>query len=604
MRTIVRVAGWNLLVSVLACLLIGIAIEAYFRLADPFWDPVDLGSQPGYYQFVPGVGLLRPPHRELTYSNGYDYWTVQRANRLGFLDREPIEPDRAAESCHISVIGDSFVEGREVPVSDKLQVVLEEIAAREAPHLDVTTSAFGIQGTGQMNQLPFYDRYAKRLKPDLVVLVLIGNDFHNNAPSQKRPMVSSRLPYGWAIRNKDGGFIYLPPALDFPVATFPLASEYLDTWRTRALYRAARASRFIAWLGARTLWLYRHVPEFVVAGDTREGGAHVSELPQGRVMRDWFTSSEGSSSDDDPFRRYQRRVNLLFQTNRAAAFDELRGMNALSLQQFKRRTDHDGAALVALDGWYFDDPRVQALNELAGSLGIPVVSLREHVTRQDGRIEDLYWGRDFHWGPAGHRRAAEALWEYIETEWSGECPSAVPQPDVEVDWVAVEEAAMNSNAGRPVPFRNPSGLRKRFLAPEGETWLEVFPAFDSEGYRSVYESVASGAPAARSAWDVHLYGKAGKGVTWLKEPCAAEDTDAAFFLHVFAADAADLPADSRSRGFERFEFRFRNYGADHDGTCLVSADLPDYNIAGIRTGQAADGAEVWSTWAPFASRGD
>ena len=94
-------------------------------------------------------------------------------------------------------------------------------------------------------------------------------------------------------------------------------------------------------------------------------------------------------------------------------------------------------------------------------------------------------------------------------------------------------------------------------------------------------------------------------MTWLKEPCAAEDTAAAFFLHVFADDAADLPADSRSRGFERFEFRFRRYGADHDGTCMVSADLPDYyDIAGIRTGQAADGAKAWSTWAPFASRGD
>ena len=79
----------------------------------------------------------------------------------------------------------------------------------------------------------------------------------------------------------------------------------------------------------------------------------------------------------------------------------------------------------------------------------------------------------------------------------------------------------------------------------------------------------------------------------------AEDTDAAFFLHVFAADAADLPADSRSRGFERSGFRFRRYGTDHDGTCMVSADLPEYDVAGIRTGQAADGAELWSTRVQF-----
>lgn len=70
---------------------------------------------------------------------------------------------------------------------------------------------------------------------------------------------------------------------------------------------------------------------------------------------------------------------------------------------------------------------------------------------------------------------------------------------------------------------------------------------------------------------------------------------------MFAADASDLPADSRSRGFERFEFLFRRHGAEHDGTCMVSADLPEYDVAGIRTGQAADGAEVWSTRVQFGS---
>ena len=605
MRTIVRVAGWNLLSSALVGLLIWTALEAHFRLSGPFGraSVIDLGAQPAYWRFVPGVGLLRPPHREMNYSNGHDYWMVQRANSWGFLDREPIDPARATESCHISVIGDSFVEAKEVPVSDKLQVVLEEIAAREAPHLDLTTSAFGITGTGQMNQLAFYDRYAKRLKPDMVILVLIDNDFGNNHPRTRPPMVSSRLPYGFAIRDENGGVIWLPPALDFSAAAFPFAAERLDTWHTRALYRAARASLFVRWLGARTSWLYHDVPKFVAASDTREGGSHVSELPAGLTITSWFRASD-DSSDDDSFRRYQRRADLHYWAHRPAAFDEGRGMNVVSLQQFKRRADYDGAALVALDGSYSDRPRSSVLNELAGLLGIPVVRLREHVTKQG--LRDLRWDVDNHWSPAGHRRAAEAVWEYIEAEWAGECPSAVPQPDVEVDWVAVEEAPMNSNAGRPVPFRDPFKLRRRFLSSEGETRLEVFPAFDSEGYRSVYESVAFGAPAARAVWDVHLYeGREGRGVTWLREPCAArEDTDGVFFLHVFPADAANLPADSRSRGFEQSEFRFQRYGAHYDGTCMASADLPDYGIAGIRTGQAADGTEVWSTWASFVSPGD
>ena len=597
MRDIVRVAGWNLFAAVLGCFLLGIAIEACFRLFGPPRAPVvNLAEQPAWWRFVPGVGLLRPPHSELHYSDGREYWTVQRANSLGFLDREPIDPDRAAESCHVAVIGDSFVEAREVSLSDKLQVVLEEMAAREAPHLDVTTSAFGIQNTGQMNQLAFYDRYARHLDPDLVILVVHRNDiYHDNAPHRHRPTVSSRLKHGLAIRDENGGVVWFPPALDFSAAAFPLAAERLDSWRTRALYPAARASHVMRWLGARTLWLYHDVPGSVAASNTPGNGAHASALPAGLTVSRWFTSSKSSddSSSDDPITRY--RQNLRSRSG-AAAFDELRGLSAVSLQQFKRRTDHDGAALVILDGHRDSDGwTAHALGEMAGALGIPVVSYGEYVTRQGGRIEDSYWSTDIHWTPTGHRRAAEAIWEHIETEWDGKCPSAVPRPEVEVDWVAAG-GTDELKAGRPVRFREPFRLRKRFLAPEGETWLEVFPVFDSAGYRSVYESVASGAPAARSTWDVH---HVREGVTWLKEPCAVEDTAAAFFLHVFAADAADLPADSRSHGFERSGFRFRRYGTDHAGTCMVSADLPDYDVAGIRTGQAADGAELWSTWVQF-----
>ena len=600
MRIIVRVigvAGWNLFAAAFVCLLIWTALEVHFRLFGPPRAPVvSLAEQPAWWRFVPGVGLLRPPHSELHYSDGREYWTVQRANSLGFLDREPIDPDRAAESCHVAVIGDSFVEAKEVSLSDKLQVVLEEMAAREAPHLDVTTSAFGIESTGQMSQLAFYDRYARRLDPDLIILVAIKNDvYFDNIWYRHRPMVSNRLKHGLAIRDENGGVTWFPPALDFSAAAFPLAAERLDSWRARALYPAARASHAMRWLGARTLWLYHDVPGSAAAGDTR-GGAHVSELPAGLTVWEWFVSSD-DSSDDDPFRRSRR--NLLSRTSRAAPFDESRGMTAVSLQQFQRRADHDGAALVILEGYdavNHSDWTVHALRETAGALGIPVVRHGEYVTRQGGRLEDVNLERDGHWTSAGHRWAAEAIWEHIETEWDGKCPSADPRPEVEVDWVAAG-GTDELKVGRPVRFREPFRLRKRFLAPEGETWLEVFPAFDSAGYRSVYESVASGAPAARSTWDVHH----GGGITWLKDPCVAEDTAGAFFLHVFAADASDLPADSRSRGFERFEFRFRRYGTDHDGTCMVSADLPDYDVAGIRTGQAVDGAEVWSAYVQFGS---
>ena len=69
----------------------------------------------------------------------------------------------------------------QVPVAAKVHVRLEALAARRLPRLDVTTSAFGMFDTGQIAQLPFYDTYARRLHPKLLVLVFFHNDFWNNS---------------------------------------------------------------------------------------------------------------------------------------------------------------------------------------------------------------------------------------------------------------------------------------------------------------------------------------------------------------------------------------------------------------------------------------
>ena len=97
------------------------------------------------------------------------------------MDREPISPERADESCHIAIIGDPFIEAWQVPIADKVQVKLEELAAQELPRLDITTSAFGRRAYGQINQLAFYDEYARRLSPKVVALVFVNNDFDDNS---------------------------------------------------------------------------------------------------------------------------------------------------------------------------------------------------------------------------------------------------------------------------------------------------------------------------------------------------------------------------------------------------------------------------------------
>ena len=104
---------------------------------------------------------------------------------------------------------------------------------------------------------------------------------------------------------------------------------------------------------------------------------------------------------------------------------------------------------------------------------------------------------------------------------------------------------------------------------------------------SVYESIVSGGfgePVLRSTFDIHLEGAT---LTYLKEPCVAEDVAAKFFLHVVPRNEADLPAVRRrlQSSFDNLDFTFSRKGAIWDGKCLVVVTLPDYEIARIRTGQ-------------------
>ena len=144
-----------------------------------------------------------------------------------------------------------------------------------------------------------------------------------------------------------------------------------------------------------------------------------------------------------------------------------------------------------------------------------------------------------------------------------------------------------------------------FLADNDE--LDRFPLsrfsvvrfdFYSAVYRRArpvdYESVVSGgfgAPAARDAFEVY---RRGTTVAYLKESCDAGDTEAPFFLHIFPADADDLPRRRRGYAFDALGFDFSEQGVAADGKCLALAALPGYEIDRIRTGQWVRGdGHIW-----------
>ena len=119
------------------------------------------------------------------------------------------------------------------------------------------------------------------------------------------------------------------------------------------------------------------------------------------------------------------------------------------------------------------------------------------------------------------------------------------------------------------------------------------PDAGNNPYIAAYESIAAGELGASAYSDFSVYWDGGR-VIYLREPCGPQDIDERFLLHIFPADAGDLPAEWMGRGFVNADFDFAEYGALFEGKCVGIAPLPDYGIERIRAGQyVLGGSVVW-----------
>ena len=411
-----RLAGWNLVFIMAALALVALAGEAWLRSTVPF------ATVRYPLVFVPGVGAMLPPDTEVRWTNEIDFWTVSRTNRLGFLDREPPSPERAAEGCHVAVIGASFVEAKQVPIADKFHVRLEEMAARELPALDVTTSAFGMGGTGQVNQLAFYDEYARHLRPKLVVQVftssheLIRNSpglsvlwVQRGDPDRQRHVSAAKDATGAIhLRAPDPGYreFRAPPSLRPPP----------EPWDRQARRRIYSMSWLADWLAAKKLVLFPAPgadpdPALVAWGESLAARPRYAALLDG-----WRPTTK------------ERLIRTFAEAQLPPAFEEAWEYTAFALDRLKERTERDAAALVILAAHTVakrGERVLQRLNAMAEARDVPVIDQRDYIARQGGSIEAATFAHDEHWSPTGHRWAAEALLEYLKrNQWVCSPPTA------------------------------------------------------------------------------------------------------------------------------------------------------------------------------------
>ena len=403
-----RIAGRFLLFIVgiaLACT----ALETYLRLKWPFLHGEIVSH------FHPKVGITRQPNAEMRWTKEHsEFWTVQPVNSLGFLDREPPSLEQTSTGCHIAIIGDSFVEARQVSIADKFHIRLEQLAGKELPRLNITTSAFGIGNTGQINQLPYWDEFARHLRPCVFVLVFVQNDFANNHPVLQAldsgGWDPDHNPFTTATKSEDGTLRLRPPDRKFIESRLPRLPM---SWASRLRIYSSERLYLAKWLHSKLLlWEYNHSR----AGEDPELDMWVNLLsrrPGYDSLADEWPSLTEKGRYDHPHSIY----SVFGKKDLPPVFEEALEFTAFALDQFKARAERDDIPLLILSthtmgtrgDWNFD-----RMHALAEERGIPVIDQADYILRQGGRIEDACWTHDGHWTPIGHQWAAEALLEYLK----------------------------------------------------------------------------------------------------------------------------------------------------------------------------------------------
>ena len=147
-------------------------------------------------------------------------------------------------------------------------------------------------------------------------------------------------------------------------------------------------------------------------------------------------------------------------------------------------------------------------------------------------------------------------------------------------------------ASIPYPGYDLARIRTGQRAAAGNIWAGAAHFQQSDIQQAQLEALAARQPVADDHFAIY---RLDDKLAYLKEPCAAGDTAAPFYLHIVPAYRSDLPAAQREYGYDNRDFAFDANGWSFDGKCLATVELPEYDIALISTGQYTDAGRLWES---------
>ncbi len=315
------------------------------------------------YAYDPDYVFKFRPNAQIDYTSN-EFSQVTTFNSHGFKDNEYDYENKPAGTYRALVLGDSFAVGLEVALNETFVKRLEQQLRTEFPDKNIEVLSTATNGWSTEQELLFLQKEGMDYNPDLVVLAYyVGNDQIDNAARSLFTYENGKL----AINHKR------------PLSQTRLRSAY---------YFITSYSQFFNAL-MYTYWKIRSL----------------SGKPSGTNYDEAFSKYLLEEQPEDARLAWEKTLALLeklYQTlnERKIPLALLIIPDRLQeLPAYREKLMLDESKIT------LDKPQ-NILHDFAEPRGIPVIDLLPAFQNAE---EQYHYEKDFHWNPAGHALAADAV---------------------------------------------------------------------------------------------------------------------------------------------------------------------------------------------------
>ena len=313
-----------------------------------------------------------------------EFTSYVEINSRGLRERE-IELTKPPGTQRILVLGDSFVEGAQVPQAHTLSRQLEEeLGAGSGGPVQAINA--GNAGFGTTQELLFLEHDGRAYGPDLVVLVyFVDNDLSDNgyAVARARRLDTTRRPF--FVPDGRGGLELRPPAS-------PPADPLADV---RSALR-----RLMLFNLAENVALRQEARDQERSAGGKDRGAY-ADNPEPAWREAWTVTEDVLVRTRDTARDMGAELVVVIAPSYFQVDDDA----------WRRHIDEDGQDRRRLA---VDAPN-RRLRAIADRHGLRLLDLLPSVRPAVQAGARLYFPDDGHWTSEGHAFAARQLAEYVRS---------------------------------------------------------------------------------------------------------------------------------------------------------------------------------------------